>query len=236
MPEENFASTEHELIQEITAPFSPVAEEGAPELKDPDFPVVLRGYDRLAVDAYVKQARETIEELRSTSSPDAAVRRALERVGEQVSGILQRAHETADKITANARSEAQARLDGARAEAAEVTAQAQGELERARRDGQEIRAKAERQLSELDADTDRIWAERHRIVEDARQLAGELMELADAASERFPPAEDTATGEPVAPPELRHQTGEGAISAEPEAAEEQAGSEDATQVVPRPEQ
>jgi hypothetical protein len=38
---------------------------------------------------------------------------------------------------------------------------------------------------DLDADTDRIWAERRRIVEDARGLAGQLIALAEAAIERF---------------------------------------------------
>src|ERR1019366_9300855 len=43
---------------------------------------------------------------------------------------------------------------------------------------------------DLDADTDRIWAERHRIVGDKRELAGQLAGLADSAAERFPPADD----------------------------------------------
>src|ERR1019366_8169867 len=43
---------------------------------------------------------------------------------------------------------------------------------------------------DLDADTDRIWAERHRIVGDTRELAGQLAGLADSAAERFPPADD----------------------------------------------
>jgi predicted phage gp36 major capsid-like protein len=125
------------------------------------------------------------------------VRRALERVGEEVSGILQRAHDTAEKITANSRSEAEDRLEAARREASQLKAEAERELDAARQDAVEIRAAAERQLTDLDADTDRIWAERHRIVEDARELARQLLELADAAAERFPPADDTETGETV---------------------------------------
>lgn len=194
MPDENFASSEHELIQEITAPLSavdPPPEESA----EVDFPIVLRGYDRLAVDAYVKQVQKQLSDLRATHSPDVAVRRALERVGEEVSGILQRAHDTAEKVTAHSRSEAQDRLESARKEAAEVKDQAAQVLDAARKDAAGIRAQAERQLADLDADTDRIWAERHRIVEDARELASQLLAIADSAAERFPPADDSETPE-----------------------------------------
>jgi F0F1-type ATP synthase membrane subunit b/b' len=200
VPEEKFASSEHDLIQEITAPFSAVREDPEADPGEADFPIVLRGYDRVAVDAYIRQARQMIDDLRATSSPEAAVRRALERVGEEVAGILQRAHDTAEKITTQSRSEAEDRLVAARGEAAKIQADAEAELEQARRDGVEIRAAAERKLTELDADTDRIWAERHRIVEDARELSRQLLGMADSAAERFPPAEDTVTGETMAGP------------------------------------
>ena len=49
------------------------------------------------------------------------MRRALERVGEEVAGILQRAHETAAEITAQSRSDAEDRLEAARHEAAEIS-------------------------------------------------------------------------------------------------------------------
>jgi hypothetical protein len=196
VPEENFASSEHELIQEITAPL-PVTGEPDPDPGEADFPMVLRGYDRLAVDAYVKRSQQVIEDLRSTSSPEAAVRRALERVGEEVSGILQRAHETAEQITVHSRSEAEDRVEAARKEAEDIKSEAGRELEAARRDAKDIRARAEAQLTDLDAETDRIWAERHRIVEDARELASQLLVLAESAAERFPPAEESEAARTV---------------------------------------
>jgi hypothetical protein len=203
VPEENFASSEHELIQEITAPFAAVRQDPDTDPGEADFPIVLRGYDRVAVDAYIRQTRQVIDDLRATSSPEAAVRRALERVGEEVSGILQRAHDTAEKITTQSRSEAEDRLQTARAEAAKIKAEAESELEQAGRDAVEIRASAEQKLTDLDAETDRIWAERHRIVEDTRELSRQLLALTESAAERFPPAEDTVTGEtqpgPVGP-------------------------------------
>jgi hypothetical protein len=144
-----------------------------------DFPIALRGYDRFAVDAYVERTAQLVAELQATRSPEAAVRRALERVGEEISGILQRAHDTADEITARSRSEAEERLELARHEAVEITAQA------------ELRVK------ELDAETERIWAERHSIVTDAHDLARRLTELAESALERFPPALTPTEADPV---------------------------------------
>jgi cell division septum initiation protein DivIVA len=178
MPDENQASTEHTILQEISEPLQRLPEDAVAEAADVDFPVVLRGYDRMAVDAYVRRTTELIAELQATRSPEAAVRRALERVGDEVSGILQRAHETAAQITATSRTEAEDRLEQARVEA------------------REIAAAGERRVKELDAETDRIWAERQRIVEDTQQLAHQLLGLAESAAERFP-AEEPPVGEPT---------------------------------------
>jgi chromosome segregation ATPase len=174
MPDQSSASTEHALMQEITAPLATLPDDPVPYVADVDFPSSLRGYDRLAVDAYVQQTSQLVAELQATRSPDAAIRRALERVGEEVSGILQRAHDTAREITTQSRSEAEDRLEAARQEAAQIVARAQ------------------ERVTELDAETDRIWAERHRIVEDTRGLARELLELTGNAADRFPPVEASA--------------------------------------------
>jgi len=177
MPDQSSASSEHALIHEITAPLATLPENPVPEVADVDFPVVLRGYDRIAVDAYVRKTSQLVAELQATRSPEAAVRRALGRVGEEVSGILQRAHETAEQITANSRRESEDRLESAREEAAQIVSAAQA------------------RVKELDAETERIWAERHRIVQDTRELARQLLGLADSAAERFPAEEVTAGAE-----------------------------------------
>jgi hypothetical protein len=168
MPDQSSASTEHALMQEITAPLATMPDDPVPAVADVDFPTVLRGYDRLAVDAYVQKTSQLVAELQATRSPDAAIRRALERVGEEVSGILQRAHDAAAQITFQSRSEAEDRLEAARREAAQIV------------------SAAEERVRELDVETDRIWSERHRIVEDTRELAHELLTLTDSATERFP--------------------------------------------------
>ena len=157
MPDQSSASTEHALMQEITAPLATLPDDPLPVVADVEFPTVLRGYDRIAVDAYVQKTSQLVAELQATRSPEAAIRRALERVGEEVSGILQRAHETGSRITSQSRSEAEDRLEAARQEAAQII------------------SRAEERVRELDAETDRIWAERQRIVEDTRDLARELL-------------------------------------------------------------
>jgi uncharacterized protein with HEPN domain len=171
MPDQSSAASEHAILQEITAPLDTLPDDAVAAVHA-DFPVALRGYDRVAVDAYVKQTSRLVAELQATRSPEAAVRRALERVGEQISGILQRAHETAEEITAQSRGESEDRLEHARIEAAEIV------------------ATAHQRVKDLDADTDRIWVERHRIVDDARELAQQLTALAENAAARFPVAED----------------------------------------------
>lgn len=173
MPDQSSAADEHALLEEITAPLERLPEQPPVSSGHVDFPIVRRGYDRFAVDEHVRRTNQLVEELQASGSPSAAVRRAVEQVGEQVSGILQRAHDTAAQLTTQSRAEAEDRLVVARADAAQLITD------------------SEQRLRELDAETDRIWGERRRIVEDARQLAQELLGLADAAVERFPAAGDT---------------------------------------------
>jgi cell division septum initiation protein DivIVA len=181
MPDQSSAATEHAIIQEITAPLERLPDDPLSVI-EADFPHALRGYDRLAVDEYVQQTRRLIAELQATRSPEAAVRRALERVGDQITGVLQRAHETAEQITAQSRSEAEDRLQEARVEA------------------DQIAGAAEERVKELDADTDRIWLERQRIVADAEDLAGQLLALAKVAAERFPTDDETDAAEDALTP------------------------------------
>jgi cell division septum initiation protein DivIVA len=192
MPDQSSAATEHAILAEIIQPLEALPSDPL-AIVDADFPTALRGYDRVAVDEYVRQTRRLVAELQATRSPEAAVRRALERVGEQISGILQRAHETAEQITAQSRSEAEDRLQQARIEAAQVAED------------------AEERVRDLDADTDRIWLERQRIVADAEDLAGQLLALARTAAERFP-ADADAEAEGEADPEAEAESTGGTVA------------------------
>jgi hypothetical protein len=178
MADQSSAADESAILQEITAPLAMLPDDQVAIAADVDFPVVLRGYDRLAVDAYVKRTSQLVAELAAARSPEASIRRAIERMGEQISGILQRAHDTAGQMIAVSRLEAEDRLEVARREAAQIA------------------ASGEQRRRDLDADTDRIWAERRRIVQDGRGLAGQLIALAEDAIERFPADGPEVTAEP----------------------------------------
>jgi ElaB/YqjD/DUF883 family membrane-anchored ribosome-binding protein len=145
-----------------------------------DFPVVFRGYDREVVDAHLAAIEEDIAELHANRTPQSAVRRELERVGQETAAILQRAHEAADEVARRARTKADARI------------------EEADRQAEEMRREAEARLRRIDKDTDDVWADRRKLLEDARAMGEALIRLADEALARFPPAEDG--GPPVEPP------------------------------------
>ena len=48
---------------------------------------------------------------------------------------------------------------------------------------------------DLDAEAERIAAERRRLIDDARELAGQVIAVTDTASQRFP-SDDPETGTP----------------------------------------
>src|SRR5438067_12690102 len=94
-----------------------VPDEEIAGIRDVDFPIGMRGYDRAAVDAYVTRVNRIIAELQVSRSPQSAVRHALDQVSEETRGILERAHETAEDITARSRSQAAERVEQAEDEA-----------------------------------------------------------------------------------------------------------------------
>jgi DivIVA domain-containing protein len=149
------------------------------ELREVSFPLAVRGYDRASVDRYVEMVNRVIAELEISRSPEAAVKAAVAQVSEETRGILERAHETAEEITARSRSRADDRIQEAEAEAAR------------------IRGDAEEHVHQLDADTEAIWSERHRLLEDVRLVAEQLSAMADEALARFPAAPETTHALPA---------------------------------------
>ena len=97
-----------------------------------DFPSSVRGYSRGAVDDYVERTNRVLAELEMSSSPESAVRHALEEVSDETRDILQHAHQTADEITARSRAKADERLQLAAREAQEMLDVAQREAHEAR--------------------------------------------------------------------------------------------------------
>ena len=185
---------------------------GPREIAEVSFPVSLRGYDRDAVDAYVGRVQQLVADLELTRSPEAAVKHALEQVGEQTRGVLAQAGETVEQITiaarqdadastARAKHEAEDRLASANAEAAETLARSKDEaeatvaqarekaaqhLQRARVEVAALREAAEERMRELDADTEAVRNERSQLLDDLHEIATRVDEVASAADTRFP--------------------------------------------------
>jgi DivIVA domain-containing protein len=190
------------------------------EIRDVSFPIAVRGYERHAVDAYIQRVNRVIAELEVGSSPQAAVRHALDRVGDEIGGVLQHARQSAEEITAEALAEAAATTAKARTEAEQIMGdverqahelrgrskqQADEMLARAREQAAELTLRAEEKareaqeqaeprLRELEADTEAVWDARRKLLEDLPRMATELMEIAGAATARLrrPPSEGGA--------------------------------------------
>jgi DivIVA domain-containing protein len=131
-----------------------------------EFPLAVRGYDRHAVDEFVQEVLQLVSELEGRQTRESVVQRALDEIGEETAGILQRAHETADEIAARSR------------------AQAEGRIQRAEREADMVRQQADAYSEQLVVDTRILWEERQRLIQDIRQLADEVLATAEDASER----------------------------------------------------
>jgi DivIVA domain-containing protein len=161
-------------------------------LSDVSFPTAVRGYDRRSVDEFLAELRNTVAELEARQTREGVVQKALDELGEETAGILQRAHETADEIAARSR------------------AQADGRLQRAEREAEIVKRDADEYAEQVVSDTRLLWEERQRLIEDIRQLADEVLATADDAIERLKlpeplaaaeqdPDTTTAEGAPVTP-------------------------------------
>jgi DivIVA domain-containing protein len=147
------------------------------DIRNVSFPGSVRGYERSAVDAYVTRVNRMIAELEMRSSPRAAVRHALEQVGEQTSGILQRAREAAEEITASARQEAEETTARAKAEAGEIVVNASTEADRAAGEASTLIAKAKAEAAEILAEA---RAEAERTLARTREEDAALQEESEA--------------------------------------------------------
>src|SRR5918999_573256 len=136
-------------------------------LRDVSFPMAVRGYDRRAVDEFVEELRTLVADLEAHQTREGVVQRALDELGGETAGILQRAHETADEIAARSR------------------AQADGRLQRAEREAEIVKRDADEYAEQVVADTRLLWDERQRLIEDIRHLADVVLGTADDAMERL---------------------------------------------------
>ena len=155
----------------------------AERIREHSFPLAVRGYDRQAVDDFVDQVADLVAELEGRQTRQTVVQRALDQVGEETAGILQRAHQAADELAARSRS------------------QAEGRIQRADREAELLRQQADEYAEKVIVDTQLLWDERQRLLDDLRQLADEVLATADDAAERVklpeqlgPAAVDEAPG------------------------------------------
>jgi DivIVA domain-containing protein len=158
------------------------------EIRNVSFPVGVRGYEKKAVEAYVRKVNRVIAELEVTRSPQAAVRHAVERVGEQTKAILDEARESAEKITTSAQAEADEIVAQAKAKAADLVVGASTEADR-------IRAESEEQVARSKAQAERIVADaKAKAEEQRREAEEELTKLRQDAEARMNELEaDTAS-------------------------------------------
>jgi cell division septum initiation protein DivIVA len=150
-------------------------------LREVHFPMVVRGYHRQTVDVFIAELLELVEDLESHQTREGVVQKALGELGEETAGILQRAHETADDITARSRAQADARL------------------QRAEREAEILRRDADEYAEQVIVDTRTLWDERQRLIEDIRQLADEVLGTADDALDRLKLPEQIGNAEETEP-------------------------------------
>src|SRR6266571_3913780 len=138
------------------------------EIRNVSFPLGVRGYDRDAVAAYVRRVNRVIAELEVTRSPQAAVRHAVERVGEQTKAILDEARGSAEKITTTAQAEADEIVAAAKAKAADLVVAASTEADRIGAESEELVARSKAEADKIVAAAEAEAAERKRQADQER--------------------------------------------------------------------
>jgi DivIVA domain-containing protein len=145
------------------------------DILDVSFPVTMRGYDRHAVDAYVKRVNRVIAEVKVSASPPAAVRHALDQAQEKVEALLQAAREAAEEITTSARQEADDGTARAKAEAADLMVNTSAEADRLKAEGEQLianaRAEAEAAVAKAKSDANEIVSEASTAAQETRAQA-----------------------------------------------------------------
>ena len=150
------------------------------DLLDVSFPLAVRGYERGAVDAYIRRVNRAIAELKISASPTAAVRHALDQAGEKVDALLRSAQEAAEQITTSAQAEAEENADRIKADAVKFVVDTNAEADRLKAEADEHSAKAK---SEAEATIAEARAEAGEILGGARAEAQETLARSQAEAD-----------------------------------------------------
>src|SRR6266536_5082237 len=152
-------------------------------------------------------AREAGEEITASARQEADENseRAKAELAELVVNVSAEADATrakAETLIANARTEAEDILVRSRLEAENTVANARAEadeqLQRLKEELAGLRDEAETRMRGLQADTEAVWKERRQLLDDIREKASGLLELADAAVARKPAESRDQMPEPEA--------------------------------------
>ncbi|HEY4028057.1 MAG TPA: DivIVA domain-containing protein [Candidatus Dormibacteraeota bacterium] len=151
------------------------------EIRIPEFPVALRGYERQQVDTFLKDLsiRVTAERRRAEQAERGAAQMraelaglrnqappSFEHLGAEAGRVLEQAGTSAKLLVEEARSRGRALVE-------EAEGQAQDLIERADRRAAEVEAEARDTLADATSERERILAEAAIAVEEARNQARE---------------------------------------------------------------
>jgi F0F1-type ATP synthase membrane subunit b/b' len=172
------------------------------DLVDVSFPIAVRGYERAAVDAYVRRANRAIAELKVSASPAAAVRHALDQAQEKADGLLRSAREAGEEITTSAQVEAEERADRLKAEAVKFVVDTNAEVDRLKAEAAQLTAKAK---VDAEAALAKAKAEAKEILASAKAEAQDTLarSQAEADERRSRLQEELADLQAVAETRLR---------------------------------
>jgi vacuolar-type H+-ATPase subunit H len=142
----------------------------------PDFPVVVRGYDRQRVDTYLERVLSRLAAAISDEEP------TFEHLGAEAMKVLELAGKSAEVLIAQARERGEAIVEEARGQGADLLEQATKQTER-------LHAAARGTLREAADERDRILTEANEEGKQVRSLADEeaqaTLDEAQTASQRM---------------------------------------------------
>lgn len=157
------------------------------EIDPPDFPVVVRGYDRQRVNDYLQNvvARLAAEHDRAAKAEQAAANNqppTFEHLGAEAIKVLELASGSAELLVAQAKRHGEAIVEEAEAQATDL-------FEEARQRAERLHAAARGTLTEAAGERDRILAEASEQATQIRTLAEDdaraMLEEAQAESQRM---------------------------------------------------
>ena len=139
----------------------------------PRFPIARQGYECATVDEYVADLERELAELDGelavlrTAAPSTSEAAAqMEQIGQQTSGILLAAHDSAQEITRVAQEQADRCVADAAANALAITAQANQQVD-----------DLQRQITSLCSERDQILKGVRKSANALKRLAGDLPEV-----------------------------------------------------------